>query len=56
MVVMKDTGLWLPKDNAVTRTTADAFVDAALASAGVPIVRVNAAASYDPARLRDRAE
>jgi hypothetical protein len=31
----------------------DAFVDAALAAAGVPIVRVIAAASYDPARLRD---
>ena len=35
------------------RRDRDAFVDAALAAAGVPIVRVPAAASYDPAWLRD---
>jgi hypothetical protein len=34
------------------RRDRDAFVDAALATAGVPILRVPAAASYDPARLR----
>ena len=34
------------------RRDRDAFVDAALAAAGVPILRVPAAASYEPARLR----
>jgi hypothetical protein len=36
------------------RRDRDAFVDAALAAAGVPIVHVPAAAAYDPVRLRDQ--
>jgi hypothetical protein len=34
------------------RQERDRFLDSALAAAGVPILRVPAAASYDPARLR----
>jgi len=36
------------------RQARDLFVDRALGAAGVPIVRVAAAASYDPSRLRDQ--
>jgi hypothetical protein len=35
------------------RQARDLFLDRALAAAGVPLVRVPAAASYDPARLRE---